>query len=245
MAGKQTTRAFTLVELLVVIGIIALLIAILMPALGAAKNQANRLKCMSNLRTLTQAALLYANDNRGWLPHSYYYANGPTNGVNDGGSLSWVDLIARTLKQTLPPPPARNFYNAAYDHVASPYYLKIQWFKCPSYPNEKQPVQYVINGCGATVNGGYQLALVRATRVHHNSEVIYFLEANKTRPVNEFNLLDVWEPSHLPLARGTNPGVRVLDDQRHRGLTNIAFLDGHVSSKPFKYLKQNDFFPSK
>jgi prepilin-type processing-associated H-X9-DG protein/prepilin-type N-terminal cleavage/methylation domain-containing protein len=245
MARKQPARAFTLVELLVVIGIIALLIAILMPALAAAKNQANRLKCVSNLRTLTQVSLLYANDNRGWLPHSYYYSNGPTNGANDGGSLSWVDLIARSLQQTLPPAPVRNFYNAAYDHTAAPYYLKIQWFKCPSYPNEKQPVQYVINGWGATIAGGYQLALVRATRVHHSSEVIYFLDANKNRPLNEFNVHDVWEPSHLPMARGSGPGVRVLDDQRHRGLVNIAFLDGHVSSKPFKNLSPNDFFPPK
>jgi len=55
-------RAFTLIELLVVIAIIAILMAILMPALQVAKEQANGIRCVSNLRTLTLAWLLYKDD---------------------------------------------------------------------------------------------------------------------------------------------------------------------------------------
>jgi len=57
------TKAFTLIELLVVIAIIAVLMAILMPALRAAKDQARRVHCVSNVKTLTYAWLMYKDEN--------------------------------------------------------------------------------------------------------------------------------------------------------------------------------------
>ena len=60
--------AFTLVELLVVIGIIAILISILLPTLNRARESARATKCLSNMRNLTQAALMFAQENRGLMP---------------------------------------------------------------------------------------------------------------------------------------------------------------------------------
>ena len=64
----QSPKAFTLVELLIVIAIVAVLIAMLLPALKRARQQANLIVCQSNLRQLYNAAMMYVNDSRGALP---------------------------------------------------------------------------------------------------------------------------------------------------------------------------------
>ena len=61
-------NAFTLVELLVVIGIIAILVALLLPALNRARAHAVNVQCLSNLRQIGQVSLQYAVENKGWLP---------------------------------------------------------------------------------------------------------------------------------------------------------------------------------
>ncbi|MEM6313323.1 MAG: prepilin-type N-terminal cleavage/methylation domain-containing protein [Planctomycetota bacterium] len=69
-------HAFTLVELLVVIAIIALLLALLLPSLAGARSSAKAVNCLSNLRQMATAALIYANENAGLLPVAYEYDGG-------------------------------------------------------------------------------------------------------------------------------------------------------------------------
>ncbi|MDB5172580.1 MAG: xcpT 4, partial [Phycisphaerales bacterium] len=71
-AGRRPSpggAGFTLVELLVVIGIIAVLIAMLMPALRRAREEARRVQCASNLRQIGFALTSYANENKDYFPH--------------------------------------------------------------------------------------------------------------------------------------------------------------------------------
>src|SRR5581483_6531626 len=78
---------FTLVELLVVIGIIAVLIGLLLPALNRARAQAARVRCASQLRQIGLASVAYANENHGYLPPYQGDDGSATFSVGSGGAL--------------------------------------------------------------------------------------------------------------------------------------------------------------
>lgn len=82
--GIRRRSAFTLVELLVVIGIIAVLVAILLPALARARQQAMSAQCLSNLRQIGMALTMYANDNHSVIPMAT---------INGSGVPRWHQLL--------------------------------------------------------------------------------------------------------------------------------------------------------
>jgi len=86
------TRAFTLVELLVVIGIIAVLISILLPALSKVRESSSLTKCLSNIRQINTSLMLYLNDNKGRLPDAEY-----SNGSSSPLSPAYLNAAPGTL----------------------------------------------------------------------------------------------------------------------------------------------------
>ncbi len=95
--------SFTLIELLVVIAIIAILAAILMPALSSARERAKASSCAGNLKELGGAALAYADDNAGWVPNSHVLTSSGVSSRNVVEKYAFGPVFRKVAKNTLVP----------------------------------------------------------------------------------------------------------------------------------------------
>lgn len=139
---SNSRQAFTLVELLVVIGIIAVLISILLPSLHKAREAANRTACMSNMRQIITATIMYINDNDDWLP-----------GANWGTNLTpgWLYTLPNGLPASIA---ARNLNDdkGVMTGTLYPYLKTKQVYHCPAdvEPRTGGPIRnltsYLMNG---------------------------------------------------------------------------------------------------
>ncbi|HSZ54368.1 MAG TPA: prepilin-type N-terminal cleavage/methylation domain-containing protein [Tepidisphaeraceae bacterium] len=209
-------RAFTLVELLVVIGIIALLIALLLPALNSAREHARSAKCLSNLRQLGQAAYFYAQSNRDFFPISH-----------DSFTREWdFDITGGVIA------PGLLWWNRAV--------LAVQ--QCPSYSGNIVPdnpytgynynTSYIGGGMGeVTPLGHSHVTPAKFSGVKHASQVALFGDGQYAGGADKYMRAPVLM-SGTEIGDGVSSATRAAGTQgyRHLGRTNVCYCDGHAES---------------
>jgi prepilin-type N-terminal cleavage/methylation domain-containing protein/prepilin-type processing-associated H-X9-DG protein len=185
---KRSTRGFTLVELLVVIGIISLLISMLLPALNKARRASNELACASNIRQFGLGIQIYCNNNKGFMPAkgpdgSNASSNnfGPTGGVIgvDDPSL-WFNAIPRAVS-------GRSFYQILLDDQSGKNPLPTPGtnsiFMCPmAGAPQTQPGNDTISPSGDAylLNGIDSTGQLAGTKFKFNSSYVYNSKFNDT-----------------------------------------------------------------
>ncbi|HZZ44320.1 MAG TPA: prepilin-type N-terminal cleavage/methylation domain-containing protein [Tepidisphaeraceae bacterium] len=142
--GGRGRAGFTLVELLVVIGIIALLISILLPALQSARKQANTVKCLSALRQIGNAFEMYANEYKGYWPS----ARDRVQTAQLSTQHAWTDLIAK-YTTSIP-------LSGGYQDVAKLRRSSVLW-GCPEYSISDDYDASLASGSATNVYTGYAM----------------------------------------------------------------------------------------
>jgi len=213
-------RAFTLVELLVVIGIIALLVALLLPALGRARDQATTTRCLSNLRQLALAANEYATRHHGQLPVSSYSVTHLPILTN----YSW-DFTLRTNQatgvRTIEPGLIWLGKGAA----------AVQ--QCPNYEGRSNtliPEPFTGYNYNTSYLGRGESELdhrpAKITDVRQSSRTAMFGDGEYRDGANKFMRSPFISPTE-PINAPRTAGVQGF---RHRGKTNVAWVDGSAES---------------
>jgi prepilin-type N-terminal cleavage/methylation domain-containing protein/prepilin-type processing-associated H-X9-DG protein len=222
MSCKNDAKGFTLIELLVVISIIALLMAILLPALGRAKEQAKATRCLSNLKQIGLAMHAYASDYDYLLPRAELR---PGVAIYTGIDMRWPVLFMPYVGGL-----SDKFEN----------YFEVKIYDCPSYPLKEQTVDYCSNAFDLKGTLKECFGFTKMDDFPRHTTTIYLADYEyipgaahikiilKDDPPDTMKVkmqsLDVWHPNHLPSAPDS---TRRVARDRHRKWLNCLFIDGH------------------
>jgi prepilin-type processing-associated H-X9-DG protein/prepilin-type N-terminal cleavage/methylation domain-containing protein len=210
---------FTLVELLVVIGIIAVLIGILLPSMARSRQQAQTVQCMSNLRQLAIAAFAYADNNNGSYPIAYYGSFKSPLSI----SYSW-DFTTET-----------NIYTGVRTVIAGILWqgntnLEVQ--QCPAYNGSSSTLTDPFTGYNYNTSyiGHGQMesvpAPIKMTDVKRPTRCALFGDGQYYGGANKYMRAPFPNPGDANFV-GRSAGTQGF---RHSGKTNVVFCDGHAES---------------